>query len=595
MIYVKHVKSNLKGGVDLDLAPKTLILGVNASGKSAIVNSAELALTGAVGDVVGREIVRDVGQILTLADGEAAQAEASVIDTAAGGRTATFRWETKGKKGGFTAQPFIADQAFTLRDVRAALAGAPDKVRRFFLAAVAGDIARGDVVAAIPEPLRKRFEEAAGQAAGLDALLTALERAKEKLRAVRAEVKTRSVVVQEGAQGLPPKLTAKAFAALESKADAMRNTQRTTLEIRAAETHEKFENATAVAAELREKLAAMPKPTVSDEIRPSHLAVLKFCAQHALLACPTCQRELSAEAASFWSNRVETVQAAADAAAQRNTVYAQTDWALQDAEKDAAGAAADLKELESKLAGLPAAEAAPVSQAERDALEREYRAAVEANAKWKVIDDARDRAAAIRVQEDEWSRLIEACQQAVGVLLDARVESFEKRVQKYLPSGTRFSLMLHDGDREVCRYGFIQPSGFLHTALSGAEWAEVVSAIAAAVADEKRLQIVVPEDRNWDPKTLASVLLALGKSDAQVIIASATEPSEVPAGWAVIRVGAGAPKRQGSFIAVGPCEHGVLNDFCIACKEPEKPVKKPAKKQEPEQKQEKKEPKNLLE
>lgn len=569
MIYVKHVKSNLKGGVDVDLAPKTLILGVNAAGKSAIVNSVELALTGAVGDVVGRDLVRDVSAILTLSDGESAWAEATVIDTAAGGRIVPFRWETKGKKGSFSSQPFIADKAFTLRDVRAALAGAPEKVRKFFLSAVAGDIARGDVEAAIPEPLRKRFAEAAGVSVGLDSLLAALDSAKQKLREVRAEVKTRGVVVQEGSQGLPPRLTAKAFAELESRIAAARDTQRVTLEIRTAEAHEAFENSTAGVAELRAKLESLPKPTVADEIRPAHLSVLRFSLQHKLQACPTCKRPISFDI--DWSERVETVEAASAAAATRNREYAETDWMLQDAEKAAASAAGELSRLKVELERLPAAGSASLSQADRDALEREYKAAVEASAKWKVIEDARDRAAAMRVSEDEWSRLIEACKTAIGVLLDARVETFEKRVQKHLPSRTRFSLMLHDGDKEVCRYGLLQMNGFLHTALSGAEWAEVTAAIAAAVADESRLQVIVPEDRNWDPKTLSGVLEALGKSPAQVIVASTTEPSAVPEGWAVIRVGSGAPaRRQGMFIPVGPCEHGVVADYCLAC-EPPKP------------------------
>lgn len=51
------VKSNIKGGVDCELGAKTLILGASGSGKSAIVNSIELAVTRRLGDLLAREDV----------------------------------------------------------------------------------------------------------------------------------------------------------------------------------------------------------------------------------------------------------------------------------------------------------------------------------------------------------------------------------------------------------------------------------------------------------------------------------------------------------------------------------------------------------
>ena len=79
MRYVKRVESNVKGGVAVDLGPRTLIVGPNASNKSAVVNSVEFALTGAVSDVVGRALVKEANALLALGDGEGLWATA-VLD-----------------------------------------------------------------------------------------------------------------------------------------------------------------------------------------------------------------------------------------------------------------------------------------------------------------------------------------------------------------------------------------------------------------------------------------------------------------------------------------------------------------------------------
>ena len=61
--YVVFAESNIKGGVSAALGPKTLIVGPNGTGKSAVANTVELALTGRVSDILGR---RDVAKEIEL-------------------------------------------------------------------------------------------------------------------------------------------------------------------------------------------------------------------------------------------------------------------------------------------------------------------------------------------------------------------------------------------------------------------------------------------------------------------------------------------------------------------------------------------------
>lgn len=52
-MFVKRIRSNIKRAIDTELERKTIVVGPNASGKSGLVSSLELVLTGRSGDVGG--------------------------------------------------------------------------------------------------------------------------------------------------------------------------------------------------------------------------------------------------------------------------------------------------------------------------------------------------------------------------------------------------------------------------------------------------------------------------------------------------------------------------------------------------------------
>ena len=54
-LYVADAASNIKRGVCVSLQPKTLIIGGNGTGKTSILNTIELCLTGSISDVGGKE------------------------------------------------------------------------------------------------------------------------------------------------------------------------------------------------------------------------------------------------------------------------------------------------------------------------------------------------------------------------------------------------------------------------------------------------------------------------------------------------------------------------------------------------------------
>jgi hypothetical protein len=156
---------------------------------------------------------------------------------------------------------------------------------------------------------------------------------------------------------------------------------------------------------------------------------------------------------------------------------------------------------------------------------------------WDNIASARNKVVSMQADAATYKELKSACEVAIGKLLGEQAKVFSSRVQKYLPKAWNFSIELVDGGREVFRMGLLR-DGKLHAALSGAEWTSVVTAIAMAVTDslpEDYPAVLIPEDRAWDGKTLASVMRGFSSFDGQVIMASTTRPSgKTPKGWTII-------------------------------------------------------------
>ena len=180
-----------------------------------------------------------------------------------------------------------------------------------------------------------------------------------------------------------------------------------------------------------------------------------------------------------------------------------------------------------------AAESLRQAQALRSEVERTAEA-------WKSVrslrTDERDAKKAVNTLEE----VIEGCKSAIEGILKSATQQFIDRVQSFLPPSDRFALVLSEGEKDVCRFGFVR-DGSLHTALSGAEWARLTLALACACSSDSAdtLRVFVPEDRAFDAKTLRDVLIALTDAPGQVIIATTTMPAgRLPKGWTLVQTGA---------------------------------------------------------
>lgn len=589
MLYVQHVTSNAKGGVDCDLGPRTFIHGPNESGKSAVVNAVEIALTGRASDVFGRaEMAKENELIAHLAPGRKGELYSRAL--LSDGSQAVWQAGVKGAKRAVHNIPpsILKDLVFPLRPVREAILGNAETARKFFLQFAVGAVTERDVLDRIPESLHANYRRAvlAGGLADapVDKLLLALDKAKKEKKAASDRAKASKAASADAAQGLAPlptdealAATTKAFKEAKAKLDVMNaasaaagaldrtREQFAALKEQVVAAEAENTRAQATFSEAEERLRALPQPPTMDE---AFVTLVKVIDWHAALPeadagyCRVCGREGASGA--HYAARQAAARAFAEKVKNEGASY-QHAVGLRDAAKMTALTAADrlqtLKVQEQAMAnalgaaqqgGGPDPEAVKAAQQEVDRLDKALKDVDVLKAQWSSSKKAAENANEAEEESHKWGKLAEACTEAIAKLLDTGVVNFASRVQAHLPQEDRFRITLRDGDRAVFQFGLEKEGGLVHTALSGAAWARVTAAVADACSPPPdKLSVVVPPPGEFDADTLGRILNAFADLRSQVIICSPIMPASMPKGWTVIDTGhLGHRAGKGTIIAV---------------------------------------------
>jgi hypothetical protein len=583
MIYVKRVISTIQGSVDLELGPKTLLLGANASGKSRARRAVELALTGSASDISGREEVAKQIDLLALAPPDSNLVARALLSDGTEARFELKRVTAK-KSTKFTSSavdpvrpPSVdVEKCLPLRALKAAILGKPETARKFFLAHTTKAVSRADVLARLPASLHELYLAALAAVPAavtepeIVRLLAASDYAtKNAGESSRAATAGRKVAVDTG-QGLvaPPTeadytaartAAATARVALErAVAGYQQQSQRAELESRYATLVAQHGEAAGQLKAAQERLALIEAAAAQlpalPEVPPGQRAVIDAITWHAqgrYKGCFCCDRPVDP---AVWPGRVAAVQSELEKTATLTAQHQRKDTLLAGAKFEVEQRADAVRTAERNIEALKTTAQAIMTagtvdtpltiEAARGAVEGaegKLRGMDAARAAWESTRRARDGALDAERQGNNWEQLAKALGEVVRDLLDAGIQNFEARVQLYLPSTDRFGLRLRDGGREVCQFGLYQGGEKLWTALSGAEWARVTAALASVCGptDPAQLGVVMPEERAFDPETLTAVMRALGKIPHQVLLESPTPPKSVPAGWTVVETAAG--------------------------------------------------------
>jgi hypothetical protein len=561
--YVNHLDFSLKGrSGTVELTPKTLILGRNGAGKSAITQGLELALTGKASDLLGRSLVAS-GDLLSALGGPGGGG-IHARATFASGSVAEFVVPTGASKGKLQIPAFLeVPTVFPLRDTRDALLGSADTMRTFFLKQVGG-VTRDQVKATAKEAgyaaeLQEVGDNIPLRESGTTYLLTVLEAAAKRARDTKKAESVRATVSIELAAdgGLPVEKEELAAARAATEAAFQQWTAAKDLIDRGEAIENRLDYAHRAQKAAKAQLDAAPatgaaadvaatRALLDDEIdyRQCALRVLEGMIERAVdgqaespidgkfvevadLQLLRAYGEEQVKEAKVLRFALDEEQEAVDRAALEET------FAKANAEALAADQA--LRAFEEELQTIPAFDAVAREDAYRSAQTAETDLNNRANA-WKAAQRVAERSIAEKAAVNRWNALGEALETLLKSSLLAGVAAFTKRVQLHLPPTDKFHLQLVNGTKEVCRYGLVR-EGVLHPALSGAEWARVTGALAlACVPEAQPYACLVPDDRAWDPETLAAVLNAWTLAPRQVIVATTVEPATVVPGWFVVRI-----------------------------------------------------------
>lgn len=578
MKYVKFVAANVKGGVACELGPRTVIVGPNGTGKSGVINALELATTGVVSDIAGRDLVKEAAALLQLTPDRktAAWARAVIVDATTGElHQAQFApsGSGKGKKSvGLVANPVVdPERVLPLRDVMAHVVGSAEKARKLLLGVAAPDLTHEKVLAEIPDELRPHLRAATMQmdmhASPADRLLGALDYAKKHAKKGKSAAEGGEKVAGVVADGLAPlptddviqatldeqktaKLALDGLKQRQAQADQYQRMKREAGPLRQEleQANSNIAQLNAAIAQAQAQLEQTPAPALFDEHTLRVLAVRTACAELEAQAgtavqCPTCKmtppygafQQAKAQADAYVAN--EQAKAPGYALVKQHydqLVANRSQWEAK-AQTLAAQVFAVEQALEKNHVEAPTPEQIQAAENHWQNLTLAANQHATLKAQWAQAKKAQSVSTDTNEEANRWKALADACDKAAQKLLDEAVVAFTARVQAFLPDCDKFHLVLRDGTKAVFQFGLKGPDGLLRTALSGAEWARVTSAIASAcIPNDGKLHIVIPEERAYDPQTLFQTMTAFSRVPGQVIIASPVAPTTVPPGWTVV-------------------------------------------------------------
>lgn len=610
---VRHIVSTLKGGVDTEIFPKSLIVGDNASGKDRIPQAVQLALSGSVYDIGGKDTVSSPIELLALGDRQRPLTSYAVSTT---GEIASFSVEATTEGGSRNAdhRPFPETPTlFPLRDLRELLSSGGDEARRrFFLEALGRTITRESIKPLFPdsawavyESLEKEAGSMGSSASAVDRLTAIRDAANKAKLTAAADIRAADKLVNELSKNvsqtdLPP--TAEQIErygleaeALKAKLDAL-PPAKVTINVDAVQMdvsgqRGKIQQAQDALGELHARRSglslldeAVKASIASQRAAYSALRLVAVTQAQAVAAgtldrCVVCDGRgqvsatdgtggmavfpvhahlditTAAETAQRTIAQVDDVLARLDAAEAEDRRAREIDAQILQAQDFIASSTAFLARAEAALASAATTDDTEIER--RDLLIRWQSAMERVNQARRAFDafegvrKARAQKAQAEADKDRYTRFVSLCDEAVGTLLGQARGAFVVEVASYMPEeskmpdGGTFELRLTEGKRDVCRVGLVKSRGestAFHTALSGAEWGIVTTAVACALArihgqgkSGRLLPVIIMEERDYDPKTLAAAMRALADAPAQILWTSTKTPhGRVPKGWDVI-------------------------------------------------------------
>lgn len=524
---MKRVKSSLKGGVNVELGPKTLLCGPNGSGKTAVLQALKLAILGCVDDQEGKTGVAQTSVIARLF---APETKMSAVAEMSDGAVFSWAAEDKGRGKGFTRPKMTGpgySVSFPFQDTKALFSGDEKKVRAWVEERVGNEMTEEELLDVLPAMYRAEGEVILSKFR-LRSPVDLATTVKEEARNMKAAATRQETLVTKMTEDMPTPLSPGARDNMVARLEELQQKLRSANTVSAETKNRLRQQIVALAQQVEDcdnELNALPPKKPGDEalaleaqrgvqLTEAHLQ------QWGSAVCHVCLRpNADVKAANTrWRELAKKIQGQIQRdvlTEKRERLMAE---AVQLSEEYKGMEVGDLQPLldeQTKLAGTLAADTARIAM-------------------WRQVEGQKREVALQRATADLWSNIANVWGREGEDLLIRRKRDYETKVSAWLPSHERFTVDLSCG--RVGLSNALCPS-LVHTSLSGAETLRVLLAILAAEADGSTPTVFETDDRGWDPDTLSLVMEALKDAPAQVVLMSTVHPADPPDGWKIISIG----------------------------------------------------------
>jgi len=537
-MYIKHIKGNVKEGVDTPLGQRTLIVGDNGTGKSSIINAIELAVGGFASDVNGRDVVRKSSDLITLKNTDKSDKSKVLQATATLDDNAVCHWEAKKTPKGAGRPTHSIPKGFEVRfpfqEVKENLTGSADTARQYLLSMLPIE----DYLDEAPENVLKELEaqkQAKPTLALGEHLQTVVEIAKRRIKDGKAEIKARGISKDLLGKGLVPTTEEAVENAKAESEKYLQAIMKQGKAVQAQDVEVARQSAMLLAQSVEQMDEALemeqPQPITEDEQSFKHILgtmseVIKIHKHRGDTSCLVCggslenvaTEEAIQEVLQPILDRERHLIIYTDLKARRDAEYTRLEQAISKYEA-----------LKEKFEQTGTDEDIHIQYTQT---RREYETLKENWAKQVKLSeleaDLKKQQEVVKVAEKLKTDAESVAQSALQQAIDA----FEDKVGAFLPSDRKFVL---DLGKTHCRIGMSKYNQIRY-AVSGAEYNMLILAIAAATSvSTDTFNVFIPEERAYDKQTLWEMLEALKNANGQVIITTTELPKEPHPDWGLVQ------------------------------------------------------------
>ena len=455
-----------------------------------------------------------------------------------------FSWSTKARGKGYT-KPKTSKPSYTVdfpfQTIKALLSGDDKKIRSWLEKRAGSVLTEDDLLALLPPGQHDEARTILRRFAKRSPVELSNE-LKNEARRLRAAATKKENTIDSLVEGIPLPLSDKEVGELEVRKEALGG-QVNRRGVMSPEDHEGLRLTIGELAEALEavdtQIRQLPEAQEGEEETFRIASIGRRLSEEHLTAlgpetCFVCMRQ-GADVQSAYDRWVG-VLGDLQAAGSRTRLQRQYDSGL-----------AEVTRLVGQYKAVEVADLAPLMEQHESIVAQ--LATHGANRRiWKQAEGLRKEVAGSRSAADTCAALSRTWGKEGKQLLVQRKKEFEDKVTQWLPEGEVFVM-----DLEAGRVGLshVLDLNTVRTSLSGAELSRVLLAVLSAEGSEgsSTPSILEPEDRGWDPDTLADVMSALTDSPDQVILMSTVPPrgmtfnkegqlvGDPPGEWSVIRVG----------------------------------------------------------